>query len=160
LPLAEQPGEAAAGAALEPVAAASEEPAMPVSQATTVPSVAEPASDPELAVLAALDEPATATELMPTDESMIAMGVAQLDLSEAGTVAPEEPAAAQNQGATAASSESNDETMLCVVCWNEPKTHVLVPCGHQCVCERCSTITGALCPICHGRVDLAVRVLV
>jgi hypothetical protein len=159
LPLAEQPGEAAAGAPLEPVAAASEEPAMPVSQATTVPSVAEPASDPELAVLAALGEPATATELMPTDESMIAMGVAQLDLSEAGTVAPEEPAAAQNQGATAASSESNDETMLCVVCWNEPKTHVLVPCGHQCVCERCSTITG-VCPICRGRVNLAVRVLV
>jgi hypothetical protein len=94
LPLAEQPGEAAADAALEPVAAASEEPAMPVSQATTVPSVAEPAPDP-VAVLAALGQPATATELMPTEESMIAMGVAQLDLSAAGTFTPEEPAAAQ-----------------------------------------------------------------
>jgi hypothetical protein len=157
LPLAEQPGAAAAGAALEPVAAASEEPAMPVSQATTVPSVAEPAPDP-VAVLAASGEPATAIELMPTEESMIAMGVAQLDLSAAGTFTSEEPAAAQNQGATAASSESNDENMLCVVCWNEPKTHVLVPCGHRCVCERCSTMTGALCPICRGRVDLAVKV--
>jgi hypothetical protein len=27
-----------------------------------------------------------------------------------------------------------EEAELCVVCLDAPKTHLLVPCGHQCVC--------------------------
>ena len=31
------------------------------------------------------------------------------------------------------------EPLMCVVCMAEPITHVIVPCGHHCVCEDCST---------------------
>ena len=28
--------------------------------------------------------------------------------------------------------------MLCSVCLTEPKTHLLVPCGHKCLCAACA----------------------
>ena len=29
---------------------------------------------------------------------------------------------------------------VCVVCWVEPCTHAFWPCGHRCVCSKCSSI--------------------
>lgn len=39
---------------------------------------------------------------------------------------------------------------LCVVCMDGYATHLLAPCGHQCVCRYCLPVLNS-CPIC--RVD-------
>ena len=39
----------------------------------------------------------------------------------------------------------------CTVCMDQANTHVLVPCGHKCVCAGCAELVrvqGA-CPICR-----------
>ena len=49
----------------------------------------------------------------------------------------------------------------CVVCLSEPKTMVLVPCGHACVCEDCASTleaSGAECPLCRQSPSMFVRV--
>mmetsp|Transcript_20415 Transcript_20415/g.43147 ORF Transcript_20415/g.43147 Transcript_20415/m.43147 type:complete len:298 (-) Transcript_20415:783-1676(-) len=37
----------------------------------------------------------------------------------------------------------------CVVCLDAAKTHLLVPCGHQCVCSCCARALSS-CPICRA----------
>ena len=49
-----------------------------------------------------------------------------------------------------------NETSECVVCLAAPKESLLVPCGHQCVCEQCSA-TLSLCPLCRAPVREVVR---
>ncbi len=45
-----------------------------------------------------------------------------------------------------------DEAKLCVVCQDAPKTIVLVPCGHICLCEVCERgLPRRHCPICNIR---------
>ena len=55
--------------------------------------------------------------------------------------------------------ESN--ALLCVVCRCAPRTVLLGPCAHLCVCRPCSR-NAALhdCPLCRGRVDAVLRVFV
>jgi hypothetical protein len=45
----------------------------------------------------------------------------------------------------------------CVVCLDEPSTHLFVPCGHQCVCFSCGSLLDA-CPKCRASVTLLLRV--
>ena len=64
--------------------------------------------------------------------------------------------------ATISHSSSNDRTSVmihdrehCVVCMSTKKTHLLVPCGHMCVCEGCAASIQNVnredrkCPICR-----------
>lgn len=39
----------------------------------------------------------------------------------------------------------------CIVCFEQPKTHAAMPCGHQCVCEQCAAVL-AECPYCRRSV--------
>ena len=39
---------------------------------------------------------------------------------------------------------------LCIVCWVGPRTHLIFPCGHKCLCEACSATIGEQCPMCRG----------
>ena len=54
------------------------------------------------------------------------------------------------------------EAEACVICMDELKTHILIPCGHQCVCAACSDrlaeSSSRNCPVCRREVDLAVQV--
>ena len=44
----------------------------------------------------------------------------------------------------------------CVVCMDEEKTHVILPCGHYCVCAKClATLTQ--CPVCRKEIQQTVR---
>ena len=85
---------------------------------------------------------------------------------------------------TAAAGSDKDERLLgCVVCFDRECTHALVPCGHRCVCEACSTqllgakdaarpeedgggaeqreeVDAAFCPICRRRCESALRVFI
>jgi len=48
----------------------------------------------------------------------------------------------------------------CVVCLDAARTHILVPCGHQCVCEDCASelSEGDACPVCRQQIVMKARV--
>ena len=54
------------------------------------------------------------------------------------------------------------EETMCVVCFDAPKDHIIVPCGHQCVCARCAeqlTKTRTpMCPVCRGPIRETMKV--
>ena len=63
------------------------------------------------------------------------------------------------KGAKGAKRKASDEA--CSVCLTATKTHVLIPCGHKCVCDKCASgyrAAGSQCPICRGRVQSVVKV--
>ena len=58
-------------------------------------------------------------------------------------------------------TSTDEELSCCVVCMDKPITHIMIPCGHHCVCEGCSGKLMAnrqLCPICQGACAMSVRV--
>ena len=46
---------------------------------------------------------------------------------------------------------------LCVFCLVEPADHVLLPCGHVCVCKSCAALVTT-CPMCRADVSERKRV--
>ena len=67
--------------------------------------------------------------------------------------------------ATATTAASFDDGDCCVVCLDSAKTHLFVPCGHQCVCAGCAASIMALrprssrqCPICRAQAKSMLRV--
>ncbi|KAL7491145.1 hypothetical protein ACHAWT_000592 [Skeletonema menzelii] len=49
----------------------------------------------------------------------------------------------------------------CVVCWEAPRTHVFVPCGHISVCKSCSSRlmeSKKVCPTCNHPSAMAIEV--
>ena len=55
-----------------------------------------------------------------------------------------------------------EEEALCVVCMDAPKQHIILPCGHQCVCEACAQqltqTTSPSCPVCRAPIRETTRV--
>ena len=48
---------------------------------------------------------------------------------------------------------------ICYICDNEPPTHMVVPCGHYCMCRICSNMyTKAWCPICQEHRTMTIQV--
>ena len=51
---------------------------------------------------------------------------------------------------------------MCVVCFDAPKDHIIVPCGHMCVCASCAeqlTKTRTpTCPVCREPIRETVKV--
>ena len=45
----------------------------------------------------------------------------------------------------------------CIICFTNPKSHVAVPCGHQCACSHCSAQMQE-CPVCRRLVQTWVHV--
>jgi hypothetical protein len=67
---------------------------------------------------------------------------------------------AETQNMKDVATETHDvkvDEKLCVVCLDENKSHLCVPCGHLCLCLRCG---GSLkvCPLCRTRIDRVVKV--
>jgi len=53
------------------------------------------------------------------------------------------------------------DASTCVVCFEEQRTHALVPCGHWCLCGTCSISImrrGMVCPVCRAPFELAMKV--
>ena len=49
----------------------------------------------------------------------------------------------------------------CAICMGAERTHILIPCGHLCVCGDCSGLlmaTAPCCPICRAAVQKTCRV--
>ena len=90
-----------------------------------------------------------ATPAPPPASSVAEAGPA----AAAPAIAPAAPAIAP-----ATPPAGNDEG-FCVVCMAEERTHLLVPCGHKCLCEGCATMREwTECPICRAAVLAYLRV--
>jgi hypothetical protein len=54
------------------------------------------------------------------------------------------------------------EETMCVVCFDAPKDHIIVPCGHMCVCASCAeqlTKTRTpTCPVCREPIRETMKV--
>ena len=65
---------------------------------------------------------------------------------------------AQERSCAAAGPEESEE---CVICMDQRKSHIIVPCGHMCVCQACAervTEEGEICPICRTAVTMILPV--
>jgi hypothetical protein len=63
------------------------------------------------------------------------------------------------------SAASQDEEALCVLCLDAPKDHIIIPCGHQCVCGACAeklkrVKRNPACPICREPINATFKVFV
>jgi hypothetical protein len=54
------------------------------------------------------------------------------------------------------------EETMCVVCFDAPKDHLVLPCKHLCVCEACAeqltTTKTPMCPVCRGPIQQTMKV--
>lgn len=64
-----------------------------------------------------------------------------------------------SDAATEVASTVNDSS-TCAVCLEKRRTHVAIPCGHMCVCAKCSktNLVRSKCPICRVAVEKWIRV--
>lgn len=61
----------------------------------------------------------------------------------------------ERQKRRAKTRRTNDtliDEQRCVVCVNNPKEVICLPCGHVCLCEDCSSKIGSYCPVCRTRI--------
>jgi hypothetical protein len=49
-------------------------------------------------------------------------------------------------------------TAKCAVCQDRRPRHVLIPCGHLCICNTCVASAGTECPICSLRIRKKQRI--
>ena len=59
--------------------------------------------------------------------------------------------------------ELEEEARLCVVCIKHPRSHVLLPCWHKCLCSECVDLlmdntASPTCPMCRATISKAQRV--
>jgi hypothetical protein len=54
------------------------------------------------------------------------------------------------------------EETLCVVCFEAPMDHIIIPCGHQCVCGACAEALKRephpACPLCREPIIITTKV--
>lgn len=58
------------------------------------------------------------------------------------------------------SNSSEDYSKLCIVCLDGVRDHILIPCGHICVCKNCMSLynrPGATCPMCRQNVENVIK---
>jgi hypothetical protein len=65
-------------------------------------------------------------------------------------------------GSGSGTPHSDAEETMCVVCFDAPKDHAIVPCGHICVCAKCAeqlTKTRTpTCPVCREPIRETMKV--
>jgi hypothetical protein len=55
----------------------------------------------------------------------------------------------------------DDAQDQCVLCFDAPKDHIIIPCGHVCACEACAnqlTQRNSACPICRAAIQQTNKV--
>lgn len=55
-------------------------------------------------------------------------------------------------------NDSISEDYKCIICLDNKKSHLLVPCNHLCLCDNCSSINMKSCPICRSDITSVVKV--
>jgi hypothetical protein len=77
------------------------------------------------------------------------------------TISSQTAAASTATSVAAAAASGPSATKQCVVCLERPVSHVLVPCGHPCLCQICSTKQGLAklgrkCPECRQAIQTTI----
>lgn len=54
-------------------------------------------------------------------------------------------------------ADNDSEQRQCVVCMDRESLVVIIPCGHLCVCQPCSSCCKQLCPVCRGAITQMVQ---
>lgn len=76
---------------------------------------------------------------------------------------PTSPPVSSTRTTTASAEPLTPDSQECVLCMDKAATHVMVPCGHVCLCDTCAT-PGSLmrlhrqCPICRAAIQQTVRI--
>ena len=115
---------------------------------------------------AATEEAAAAAAVKATAEAAAAVERLRLEEQAAAITLRMQSDAQQLQQVHAQMGSSvvppDAEETMCVVCFDAPKDHIIVPCGHQCVCARCAeqlTKTRTpMCPVCRGPIRETMKV--
>jgi hypothetical protein len=85
-------------------------------------------------------------------QAALALELQQMD-AQLGVVPPAAPA-----------PQPHAEEALCVVCMDERKQRLMVPCMHVCVCEACALrlldAQAPHCPVCRTPVESTTRVFI
>jgi len=68
-----------------------------------------------------------------------------------------QPVAEAATTAVSAATEEDDDARLCAVCLEGPRTNIMVPCGHVCLCTRCAQQNWDECPICRTTTTMVMR---
>jgi hypothetical protein len=82
------------------------------------------------------------------------------NLADMKTIEHDIPSSAYVDVADVADS-SVATALTCVVCFHGASEYAIVPCGHRCLCETCSTkfkSDDAKCPVCRGAVMMSMRI--
>ena len=87
------------------------------------------------------------------EERYKALKAAATTATTATASSSDSPPAAPPQAS--AEGNNNDE---CVICWNATATHVVVPCGHLCMCPDCVPKELESCPVCRGPMAHVMKV--
>ena len=127
-------GNAARAAAAEKVAA----------KAAAKQAAAERAAAERAAAAEAAKAAATAAEVLDRTPSLPVMSLATAQFDTGRPVVPESTIGGQT---------------TCIICFVNPKSHIAVPCGHQCACGDCSAEMNE-CPVCRASCEKWVHVRV
>jgi hypothetical protein len=59
-----------------------------------------------------------------------------------------------NQSQEESKDEEDDDDHTCIVCMDNPRSHLILPCFHFILCGECvlSYQVGRDCPVCSGRI--------
>jgi hypothetical protein len=104
------------------------------------------------AAMEAVVEAVAAAERLQAEEEVAALTVRLQEAQARLGVPPAAPA-------------PHPEEALCVLCLDAPKDHIIIPCGHQCVCGPCAeklkrVKRNPACPICREPINATFKVFV
>lgn len=81
---------------------------------------------------------------------------------EPSTVAKTSIPDVKQRGGAQDGNKPRDNSKMCVVCWDHAVSHVLIPCGHPCLCNFCANRQGlaklkSKCPVCRTKIRNVIR---
>jgi hypothetical protein len=95
-----------------------------------------------------------AAERLQAEEEVAAL---TLMMQSAATRLQEAQQRLGNSVVPPAAPQPGAEETMCVVCFDAPKDHIIVPCYHLCVCEACANLLTQMdkptCPICRAAIQ-------
>jgi hypothetical protein len=110
------------------------------------------------AAVKAAAEVEAAAERLKMEEEMAALALTM----QSGALRMQQMQAQLGVPPAAPAPHPDSEETMCVVCFDAPKDHIIVPCGHMCVCARCAeqlTKTRTpMCPVCRGPIIQTMKV--
>ncbi len=96
-----------------------------------------------------------------TYETMRALGISKKEHQKILLESIKELTGNKGKGKGKGKKDGTVEETPCVVCMDKKATHVIAPCGHQCVCGECCVGVRKQygnCPVCRGSFVSAIKV--